>query len=91
MKQLHVFFSGHVQGVGFRYTTRQIANGFAITGWIKNLKNGKVELLAEGQEAELGKFLEALMNRMGRHIEDFETFWSEATNQFSVFEISYEL
>ena len=50
-KQLHVYFSGNVQGVGFRYATRQMANQYRITGWVKNLTDSRVEMLAEGDRA----------------------------------------
>jgi acylphosphatase len=66
-----VFYSGHVQGVGFRYTVRQIAKGFAVTGWVKNLPNGRVELQASGEADELTAFLEAIMqSELRSHIKD---------------------
>ena len=43
-----MYFSGHVQGVGFRYTTRSVASRFAVTGYVRNLPDGRVELVAEG-------------------------------------------
>ena len=58
---LQVFYEGNVQGVGFRYTVRQIAKGFDITGSVRNLRDGRVELLAAGEEDEVRAFLEAIM------------------------------
>jgi acylphosphatase len=55
-----VFYEGNVQGVGFRYTVRQIAKGFDITGSVRNLADGRVELLATGEEDELRAFLDAI-------------------------------
>lgn len=52
MTARHVFFSGRVQGVGFRYSTKQIASGFDVTGWVKNLPDGRVELFAQAADAE---------------------------------------
>jgi acylphosphatase len=53
-----VLYSGRVQGVGFRYTTKQIASGFDVTGWVKNLPDGRVELQAMAHDAdELDAFL----------------------------------
>jgi acylphosphatase len=53
-----VFYSGRVQGVGFRYTTKQIASGFEVTGWVKNLPDGRLELQAMSHDAdELDAFL----------------------------------
>ena len=53
---MEVFFSGHVQGVGFRYTTKSVAMGFEITGIVRNLGDGRVQLVAEGERAELEAF-----------------------------------
>ncbi len=68
-----VFYSGHVQGVGFRYTTQQIARGFEVDGYVRNLPDGRVELAAEGHPAELDAFLEAIRDAMSRHIRDVST------------------
>ncbi len=57
-KQIH--FEGNVQGVGFRYSVKQIAKGFDVTGWIKNLPDGRVELHANGLPDELTAFLDAI-------------------------------
>jgi acylphosphatase len=55
-----VFYEGRVQGVGFRYTVRRIATGFDIAGWVRNLPDGRVELLAAGDSAEVADFLQAI-------------------------------
>ncbi len=55
-----VLYSGRVQGVGFRFTTRDIARGFAVGGSVRNLPDGRVEVVAEGDEAELKAFLAAV-------------------------------
>lgn len=55
-----IFFAGHVQGVGFRWTVKQIAQGFEIVGWVRNLTDGRVELQVSGDEAEVRAFLEAI-------------------------------
>lgn len=60
MAALQVLYEGHVQGVGFRYTTKQIAMGFDVVGWVKNLPDGRVELLVEGDGDELEAFLTEL-------------------------------
>ena len=61
MISLQVFYEGHVQGVGFRYTVKQIAKGFDVMGWVKNLRDGRVELQASGEEAEVRAFLDAIL------------------------------
>ncbi len=74
MTAKHVLFSGRVQGVGFRYSTKRIASGFDVTGWIKNLPDGRVELLAQALEAdELDAFLEDIQqSSLGSHIRQRE-------------------
>ena len=60
MTAKHVFYEGRVQGVGFRYTARQIAKGWDVTGWVRNLPDGRVELLVGGDSAEVEGFLAAM-------------------------------
>ena len=59
-----VIFSGMVQGVGFRYTARRIAQGYAVAGYVRNLPDGTVELVAEGEPGEVERFLDAVAARM---------------------------
>jgi acylphosphatase len=56
----HVFYEGRVQGVGFRYTVRHLATGYDIAGWVRNLPDGRVEMLAAGFPDEVAEFLEAI-------------------------------
>ena len=60
MSSVEVFFEGRVQGVGFRWTVRHIAEGFDITGWIKNLPDGRVQMQVSGEAEEIRSFLEAI-------------------------------
>jgi acylphosphatase len=60
MISLQVFYEGNVQGVGFRWSVRHIAKGFDVTGWVRNLADGRVELQINGEEAELREFLGAI-------------------------------
>lgn len=57
-RRLHV--TGRVQGVGFRATTRHLASGFAVRGYVRNLPDGSVEVVAEGEPGELDRFREAI-------------------------------
>ena len=63
-----VLYSGRVQGVGFRFTAREIAAGFAVAGWVRNLPDGDVELVAEGAPDQVDDFLAAVAGRMAGNI-----------------------
>ena len=81
-------YSGRVQGVGFRYTVRTLTHGFEVTGTVRNLEDGRVELAAEGAKEELDAFLEAIrQSEVGRFIHQEQACWSEAKNEFRGFEI----
>lgn len=67
--QRTVHFAGLVQGVGFRYTTERIARGFAVTGFVRNLSDGRVELVAQGIPAEIDRFIGEIQRVMCGHIE----------------------
>jgi len=87
-ERLTIFFSGRVQGVGFRYTTKSVACGFEVTGTVRNLPDGRVELLAEGERGELEEFRRAIQDsEVGRFVRQEEAHWSEAKNEFRGFEI----
>jgi acylphosphatase len=58
---VQVFYEGNVQGVGFRWSVRQIAKGFDVTGSVRNLRDGRVELLVAGDDGEVRAFLEAIL------------------------------
>jgi acylphosphatase len=63
-----VTYTGRVQGVGFRYTAQRLAAGFPITGYVRNLSNGNVELVAEGESDQVQAFLDTVARRMGHYI-----------------------
>ena len=69
-----MFYEGRVQGVGFRYCVRQLACGFEVTGWVRNLPDGRVELQACGEAGELEEFLSAIQeSELKAHIKRTET------------------
>lgn len=87
-KRVQVTYSGRVQGVGFRYTARQIAHGFEVVGFVRNLPDGRVEMLVEGEEEELKKFLRAIgTSDLGAYIRHETATWGESTGEFRDFSI----
>ena len=68
IQRRQVYYSGRVQGVGFRYTATTIARQYAVTGFVQNLDDGRVQLVAEGDADEITKFLAAIAERMGSNI-----------------------
>jgi len=84
-----VYYSGRVQGIGFRYTARSIARQFAVTGYVKNLPDGRVELVVEGRPDEIRAMLQAVRASMGRHIRDVHEIPSPATGGFSSFDVRF--
>ena len=87
-KRMHIFYSGRVQGVGFRYTVMKVAAGFEVTGTVRNLTDGRVELVAEGTKTELEAFRAAIPDAgLAAQIRQEEIHWTEARNEFRGFEI----
>ena len=87
--RLQVLFSGHVQGIGFRYTVKQTALGFEVTGRVKNLADDRVELLVEGERKELEAFQAAIPEAgLRRFIRETQAEWSNGTGEFRGFEIA---
>jgi acylphosphatase len=88
-RRLTVLYSGRVQGVGFRYTTKTVATGFEITGAVRNLPDGRVELIAEGDRAELAAFRVAILDAgLAGFIRNEQVTWADAKNEFRGFEIA---
>jgi len=86
---MHIFYSGRVQGVGFRYTVKRVAAGFELTGMVRNLPDGRVELIAEGDMAELKAFQQAIRDEgLAHFIRDEQVEWTEAQGGGRGFEIS---
>ena len=69
MKATRVLYEGYVQGVGFRWTTKRIAHGYDVSGWVRNLADGRVELQVSGEDDEVAAFLRAIReSTLGGHI-----------------------
>jgi len=85
---MQVLYSGDVQGVGFRYTVKSVATGFDVTGTVRNLPSGRVELIAEGRREELEAFRRAVRESgLDHFIRDEDITWVEPRGGLSGFEI----
>jgi len=88
-KRLRIYFSGRVQGVGFRWTVRDIASSFVIDGYVKNLADGRVELVAEGEKVQVSAFVERINERMSGYIRDVQKEEEQLTGEKSGFDIKF--
>jgi acylphosphatase len=88
-KRMQILYTGNVQGVGFRYSVRSVATGFEVTGAVRNLPDGRVELIAEGARDELEAFRQAIREAgLDGFIRHEDVAWGEARNEFRGFEIA---
>ncbi len=90
-KRANVFFSGSVQGVGFRYAALNAARGHPVTGWVRNLSDGRVEVMAEGTQEALEAFIAEVENDMSGYIDKKIVRWGEASGEFHEFAIKSTL
>ena len=89
-RRLHVYWSGRVQGVGFRYTAESAALELGLVGWVRNISDGRVEAICEGEE----RILKAFLNRVAQgamkpHIRQVQADWAEAMDEFEDFRIRF--
>ena len=86
--RVRVLVSGRVQGVGFRYYTQQAAQRLALVGWVRNLRDGRVEAVAEGERETLEQLLSAIRRGPPSSlVEDVQAEWSEAAGGMVDFRI----
>jgi acylphosphatase len=91
MISLQVLYEGYVQGVGFRWSIRHIAKGFEVTGWVRNLPDGRVELQVNGKDEEVCAFLDAIaQSELRAHIRKQTETKLEKPVIARGFEIRYE-
>ena len=88
-EQVHVFYSGRVQGVGFRFTSESIASELGIKGWVKNLPDGRVEIIAEAEKSALESFLSKINEAFSGYIRGEDTTWQEALGKFNDFRVKF--
>lgn len=86
--RVHLFYSGQVQGVGFRYNARQVALGYEVTGVVRNLLDGRVEMIAEGTKDELEAFVQGMRESgVGPLIRHEDARWEPAQGNLKGFQI----
>jgi len=88
-KQVHAYYSGGVQGIGFRFTAERLAQELGVTGWVSNLSDGRVELRAEANEDALKDFLAQINDIFSRYIRDVKVSWESATGEFKDFGVRF--
>ena len=84
-----VIYRGRVQGVGFRYTANHIAQRYAVTGYVKNLRDGSVELVAEGAATEIQRMLAEIAAEMAGNIDTADVRVETASGKYSTFEVAF--
>lgn len=90
MKRIHLIISGDVQGVFFRHNTNKVANKLSLRGFVKNLPNGTVEVVAEGDEYKLKELIEfCKKGPIGAYVKDVKIGYEKARNEFESFSIRY--
>jgi len=85
--RVEAYLEGVVQGVGMRLYVREIAHALGLTGYVKNLADGRVEVVAEGSSRALKRLLERLKNSRVGHVTSVEFTWAEPTGEFTDFRI----
>ena len=88
-KRIHAYYSGSVQGVGFRFTAQRTASNLNLTGWVRNLGDGRVEVLCEGAAPVLKKFLDGMNDVFKKYISGTDVEWGASTGEFNVFDIRF--
>jgi len=89
VERREVLFRGMVQGVGFRYTARAIARNHPVTGYVRNLPDGRVELAVEGESDAIDRYLTDLKRHMADYIRGCEERKGPATGEFAGFEVRF--
>ena len=83
--RIHVFYSGSVQGVGFRFTAIDIARKLGVNGWVRNLSDGRVEIVAEAAKDKLNEFLIDIKGYFKEYITDIDLKQNPSAGEFNNF------
>ena len=89
-KSVHVYYAGSVQGVGFRFTAERLASSLGLTGWVVNLRDGRVEVVAEGKESAVTELLNKIDDIFGMYIQNKDVSWTSAMGAFNGFDIRFD-
>ena len=88
MKRIHIFVEGRVQGVFFRHYTMETATAYNIKGWVRNLRDGRVEMVCEGSGEDIEKMIQwCRQGPPGSYVKKIDTAWEEYRGEFEYFEI----
>ena len=79
----HIFFFGRVQGVGFRYTCKTVAESHPVAGWVKNLPDGSVEMIVEGEQSAIRIYVDDVCFKTHGRVDDRRITKGDATSEFS--------
>ena len=90
MKRAHIFIEGRVQGVSYRWWTKKTANDLGLTGWVRNLEDGRVEVIAEGKEDQVNQLIELIKKgpRFSK-VHKVDVKFGDASGEFEGLEIRY--
>ena len=89
-RRAHIFYSGSVQGVGFRFTVSRLASRYNLSGYVKNLSDGRVEMMLQGEEKNISLVINDIKdNHFSGYIRDTEVQWLEPSKEFTRFEILF--
>ncbi len=87
MTQAHIFYSGTVQGIGFRYAVQRFGSELGLTGWVRNLSDGRVEILVEGKKELIEQLNKSIDEHFNGYIKSKEVNFSAAQGSYKKFEI----
>ena len=89
-KRIHIFVTGRVQGVFFRQSTKVVAIKNNVNGWVRNLDDGRVEIVGEGEESNINSFIDwCKTGPANSRVDEFELSEENSTGEFENFEVRY--